>query len=407
RRYVHVYVNGAKRNTVMEDIQQPNNNMGEQWFPEAGGGEVHKVQLWFEFDDAAAGFSANGASLGNFTTSGGVKKVARYRWNLAKRGFDNYLAHDYTNIFRLVDTVNTPATGDTYTRTIESALDVEEWARTLLVEKVVGNWDSYGNGGGQNMYLYKPAGDTWRMMIWDIDFAFQSGNPADALFNITDAPLTRIFNHPPFARLYWRAIKECANGPLARANALIDAKFAALTSNGAGVSSPQGIKDYITARRNYMLGLLPGGPANHFDITSNSGNNFSTANNLVTLTGRASVDVATIEVNGSAYGLTWSTLTNWTLRLALPPGTTVLNVRGYDRSGNTVSGATDTITVTVTAPPALPEDFVVINEVMFAPAAPDAEFVELFNTSTNFSFDLSNWRFNGIDFVFPEGTIMA
>ena len=31
----------------------------------------------------------------------------------------------------------------------------------------------------------------------------------------------------------------------------------------------------------------------------------------------------------------------------------------------------------------------------------------LFNSSTNVSFDLSNWRFDGLGYVFPDNTIMA
>jgi hypothetical protein len=27
------------------------------------------------------------------------------------------------------------------------------------------------------MYAYKPAGDTWKMMIWDIDFSFYMPAP--------------------------------------------------------------------------------------------------------------------------------------------------------------------------------------------------------------------------------------
>ena len=38
---------------------------------------------------------------------------------------------------------------------------------------------------------------------------------------------------------------------------------------------------------------------------------------------------------------------------------------------------------------------------------PGASFVELLNTSTNLSFDLSNWRLNGLDYTFPSGTLLT
>ena len=35
------------------------------------------------------------------------------------------------------------------------------------------------------------------------------------------------------------------------------------------------------------------------------------------------------------------------------------------------------------------------------------DFIELFNRSATYSFDLSGWRLNGVDFTFPQGTIIT
>src|SRR5712671_3627301 len=43
---------------------------------------------------------------------------------------------------------------------------------------------------------------------------------------------------------------------------------------------------------------------------------------------------------------------------------------------------------------------------MYAPPAPDAEFIELYNTSSNITFDLSGWRFNGLSYTFPPGSLI-
>ncbi len=50
---------------------------------------------------------------------------------------------------------------------------------------------------------------------------------------------------------------------------------------------------------------------------------------------------------------------------------------------------------------------VVINEILYDPLLPDAEFVELFNTSTTNAFDLSGWTFNGLSYTFPGGATIA
>src|SRR5438876_7717860 len=43
---------------------------------------------------------------------------------------------------------------------------------------------------------------------------------------------------------------------------------------------------------------------------------------------------------------------------------------------------------------------------MYNPAVPDSSFVEIFNKSTITAFDVSNFRIDGADFAFPEGTVI-
>ena len=86
RRFVRVFVNGQQRQQVLEDTQQLAGQFLAEWFPNDDGGRLHKSQDWVEFQDNA--MSALGdvrATLGNFTTTGGIKKTARYRWQWAPR----------------------------------------------------------------------------------------------------------------------------------------------------------------------------------------------------------------------------------------------------------------------------------------------------------------------------------
>ena len=110
RRTVNVIVNGVRRNTAMEDVQQPGSDLAKEWYPDDPDGEVYKIQIWFEFDDAASGFSGAGCDLGNYTTTGGVKKLARYRWNWAKRAYQGSNTN-YTSLYGLVDTINNSLNG--------------------------------------------------------------------------------------------------------------------------------------------------------------------------------------------------------------------------------------------------------------------------------------------------------
>ncbi len=405
-RHVHLFVNGQRRNQVFVDSQQPNRAFLDQWFLVNPGGDLHKLAIWFEFDDAAATFAAAGVNLGLYTTSGGAKKLARYRWNWQKRAVVDS-ANNYASIYGLVDAANTPLSGEAYTALIDSTIDVNEWARVFAVEKLIGNWDSYGNGGGQNMYACKPGNDRWRVLLWDIDFAFAGNNPDADLFAWSDGPLARIFAHPPFQRLYWQALLEAANGPLlaANGNPWLDARYAAFDANGLGPTSPQDIKNYIATRRANLLATLSTVTA-PFQLTSNGGQDFTTGRNLITLAGSAPLNVCAIAVNGVAMPVTWTSLTNWTVRLTLHAGVNSLAIGGLDRQGQVIAGAFDSVRVNYTGIEELPQDRLVINELMHHPPIPGAEFIEILNTSASSAFDLSGWRIQGLDGTLPGGAVI-
>src|SRR5207249_2277402 len=133
----------------------------------------------------------------------------------------------------------------------------------------------------------------------------------------------------------------------------------------------------------------------------------TTANNLVTLTGLAPVEIKTIRVNGVAYPVTWGSVTNWNMNVPLSAAVNTLRLQAFDVHGNLLTNYNATVTVNYTGAIELPQDQLVINEIMYAAALPDAEFVELYNNSSEVTFDLSNLRFNGLDYTFPEGSTIA
>jgi len=414
-RPINVYVNGLARG-MFYDAQQPNGDFVEQWYPDDTEGELHKIQLGFEFGDTAsganeAGYSAVGANFGRYSTTGGAFKLARYRATLPWRSASPYQQNNYTSIYNLVNAtlttaaINTPA----YTSVLTNMFDVREWYKVHVAQHLYNNNDSFSYGGGQNAFMYKPVRDTWKLLVWDVDFAF-GGSASDAnLTGIGGADHGPRNDHGPFTRIYWQALIEAANGMMtsARSDPILTARYNGMIAAGASVSSPSGIQSFIATKRGVVLSAIAANNTSPFEIQSNNGADYSVSNNLVTLTGRAPYEVETIEVNGVAYTPSWSSATSWSLRLALPSGSNTLTLVTYDPNGNRLTNLTDTIRINVTAPPAPPQDYLVINEIMFAPQVPDAEYVELFNTSSNVSFDLSNWRFEGLDYVFPEGTVMS
>ncbi|MEO8428601.1 MAG: lamin tail domain-containing protein, partial [Verrucomicrobiota bacterium] len=411
RRYLRLFVNGQQRGAIFEDSQQPSAEVVDEWFADDNHGDLHKIEDWFEFDSTGDNKLFNvDATLQNFTTTAGAKKLARYRWNWRKRAVSDS-ANAYSNLFALVDAVNNPNSA-AYTAQTEAVMDVESWMRAFCVEHIAGNWDSYGYGRGKNMYAYKPDHAKWQLLAWDIDFVLGSSSDnatTDMFANVNDPTIARMLNHPPFRRAYFRAMEDAVNGPLlsSKINPILDAKYSALVANGVAVNNPGAIKTFVQDRRNFIITNHLNKVTASFAITSNNGINFSVNNNLLALAGTAPIGVKTIEVNGIAYPPTWTAVTSWTVNIPLNGAVNSLSLQGYDLRGNPISGASDTIAVTYTGAAALPQDYLVINEIMYNPLVPDASFIEIHNTSPSFSFDLSNYRLNGADFTFSEGTTIA
>ena len=366
RRYVNLFVNGTRRGTILEDTQVPNRDVVEERFPDDAAGELFKTAIWYETDDVRTDdFNASrvDARMANFTTTGGVKKTARYRWNYlphAVRGS----ANDYTNWFRLVEALNGPDAG--YAEAVEAQVDAEQWMRVFAFEHLAGQWDSFGFVTGANMFPYLGRQGRWTLLPWDVDIAFAYGysSPGGDPFACDDPVLLRMNSHPAFRRAYWRALLDAVNGPLASAavNAWLDPRDAALRANGLAVNAPDTLKSYISQERDFILiqlasvtaGYTVAGPAA-----------FSTSEPWVTLNGTAPIEVATILVSGAARPVTWTSLHAWTLQAPVGDGTNVLSIVGLNLQGQPVTGASNLVTIVYTGPPRT-APVVFINEWMAA-----------------------------------------
>ena len=433
RRYYVYYVNGNRHGPLMEDSQIPGSDMLKQYFPHDSNGWLYKCMNWFEGETTPQSGGNMDAqwegwcTLNKFTTTiNGVPnqhKLARYRWNYWIRNSPDSL-NNFTNVFALVDAANTPTSSSDYYPKMEAEVDTEEWMRWSAIEHATGDWDSFFTQNQWNMYLYKPVNGKWTALKWDWNITLGGGTSTwgpdgNNLFNAggNDGIMGAFQNYTPYRRAYLRALKDIAS--LAMNNTLVDplldARYAAFVANGltnaaysgmtvASPGLPGGLKSWIGTMHNSLLGALASQGVSNVAFTAASSGQ---TNNLVTLTGTAPVEVKTITINGTAYSLVWTTTTNWTTTIALAARTNVLAFQGYDLSGNALTNALTTTTIVYTNAILTSQGRVVINEIMANPAVTNAEFVEFFNTSTNFYFDLSNWRCNGLSYTFPGGSFIA
>ncbi|HNT14846.1 MAG TPA: lamin tail domain-containing protein [Verrucomicrobiota bacterium] len=416
RYIIRLHVNGVTdeaRHTVFEAVHQPGGSFIEQWSPDDTAGQFFKIDRAFEFNDSGGLIADPQPRIQNFTTTDGRKKREKYRWNFMYRAANR--VNDYTGIFALADALNA-AKPEPYTSSTLGLVDVEEWMRIFATEHIIVNFDAWGHDIGKNMYAYKPENGKWQLYMFDLDWlmlaAQVSGSrpPETApLFNSEDPVIAAMYAHPPFQRAYWRTVEDALNGPLDPANytPVMDAKYQSLVANqikwcdGAALTSPAAVKAWFVARRTFLQNQLATVAA-PFTVNPTP----SVSGNIATISGTAPVGVATITINGTPWQVHWTATTTWTARVSLQPGNNVLNVAGLDAQGGNVPGATDSFSINYGGAIPSPVDQVVINEIMYLPATPRAEYVELFNTSSTTSFDLSDWEFNGLSYRFPAGTFI-
>jgi hypothetical protein len=424
RRYVHFFVNGSQRSTttqrpgnfIFEDSQQPSGDMIDQWFPNDAGGQLFKVEDWFEFRDNGFDIEANNdADLIRRTIlrNGQPALVpAPYRFMFRKRsiGVGNS-ANDYSQIFALVDAVS-PADNPTNAVidpvAFGAVADWEQWMRVFAVQRAVGNWDSYGWARGKNDYWYKPAAGLFQHMTWDIDYSMGLGRPwNEPLFDSNEPRVTAMFNTPEIVRAYWRGFTDLVNGPFNNEtlDPFIDARISGLTANNVNIDpdAVTGIKTYIAERRGFLLSQLATVAA-VFAVDGPLA--YSTTNNLIMITGSAPVEVKTITLNGAAYPLTWTSVTNFMVRVVAQSGFNTYTFQGFDRFGTPIASATQVLTVEYDGPVAEPVGSLIISEIMFAPEATGGQFIEIMNRS-EFNFDLAGWRLEGVNLTFPPAAIVT
>ena len=360
RRFCRVVINGTQRQTVFEDTQQPSGEWIDEYWPNDNDGHLHKAQDWIEYADDGVTFETTLRAL--FTkesTTGGAHKSAAYRYQWAPRSVASF-ANDWADLEALIDAHNTGSSSadPAYFAALDPLVDEDSWARALAIQRIGGNWDTWGWLYGKNMYIYKPTRGPWAMTAWDIDFSLGLvGEPANAdLFANAQDPLADKFrNQPAFRRAYWSAFRDAVDGPMlaANANGRIDAMVAGLKANGitSSASEVSAVKSYIASRRSYIVSQLSAayGTTTFALIGSSS---LVDDDGLLTITGTAPPSVKTFRINGVRYTPQWTSQKNWQLPLKLYAANNNLVVEALGLRDNLLSSFP--LTVAVTGPPAVP-----------------------------------------------------
>ncbi len=332
--YVRLWLNGNDHG-VYSDTQKIDKSYIAVHFPDDTGGNLHKIDDYFEFDDNF-GFSNRDAHLTDYGT-----RKEEYRWSFEKRDTDR--DDDFSEVQNLAKLMNTSPASPSYEANVEKVIDPEEWVKVLAVERIIGNWDSFGYGRGKNMYMYRgPIEGRWKLLAWDMDFLLGNGaGTNEPLFGGIDSAVNNFLAYPKYKKLYLKAFRDLVDGPFRNAfiDPVMDQTYNLLRAN-MSVQDPSPIKSFIAQRRAYVLSQLPSAT---LVILTNGGNDFSTSATSVTIDGDAPLEVERFRLNGAAITPTITGISKWSFTRSIPLGTTMFNVEGLT-AANALVGS-DSISV--------------------------------------------------------------
>ena len=363
-------------------------------FTNGNNGTLYELELtYYPLTATAAGYKLPDPDnvQGTDITDLGPDKE-RYRYNFILKNHRN--TDDYATFMNFAQSWS--LNGTALDSASQQTTDVDEWLKVYALVSLAGVSDMYTFGGEHNLMAYVRPGDNRVLYFpWDMDFSFSQPATAPLVGNDN---LAKLVNLPGNLRRFYAYVAAAITTSY---NATYLAPW--ITHYDAFPGQDwSGDLGYITARGNYALSVINSAGGNTPFSVSTPAN--VTNNNLITVSGTAPVAITTILINGISYPVTWSSVSGWSVSVALPARTNGLNVAGYDLSGNLVTNLTRTIGFT--GPIADPTK-VVFNELMYQPAGTNAAYVEFYNSSTNFTFDLSNWRVNGLGYTFAAGSLLA
>jgi hypothetical protein len=372
-----------------------NGGAGTMWELELiyypNGGQTNQYGYKFVVQPGSNNDSVTGTDI---TDLGTEKEFYRYNF-IIKNHRD---VDDYSRFMTFARALGQPTQVD---QQIRQVMDVNEWMRAWALVTLCAVGDTYTFGNNHNLFMFlRPSDSRFVAFPVDMDFSFNRGTTA-AL--IGDQNISRVITNAPNLRLFYAHILDIINTSY---NANYMAYWITHYTKFLPGQDFSSVSSFLSGRASYAISQINGAGGNAAFAISGT-NVITTTNNLLTLTGSAPVQIKTIKINGVEYPLTWNSISGWTIRVPVLEASNSLQLVGYDVHGNPMPNFTTNITVNYTGPIEDPQGKVVIDEIMYNPQIPDSSFVELLNTSSRFTFNVSGWRLHGLDYTFPPGSILA
>ncbi|MDF7799600.1 lamin tail domain-containing protein [Pontiellaceae bacterium B1224] len=384
-------------------------------FPEAEqGGTLFNLELHYAPNGTTGG--PEDLKIGNpyNHTNGAYDLLDRgtgkepYRWGFQIRSARD--RDDYSQLIALNQAME--LSGTDLKEALDPLIDVDQWMRTFAMMSLNGTDDVYSRIWEHNFRFYvRPTDQKIIVLQWDLDRTFRYGSNVSII--PTDNNVVKLFSIPEYRRVFDGHLNDLVLSTF-------NSTYATPWASHLGTVSGWNVNALLSAIDNRATPAQASLPSiSAFEITTNSGNDFSEEDSTIDLSGIGWVDVFSIVVNGVETPVSWTGSKDWKITVPIGMGANLLTLTALDNRGTMVGS--DTITVTNTSPIDLARaGNIMLSELQYHPLDPtaaeltagftdadDFEFVELTSTA-HADIDLTNIRFsNGIDFIYPAGTMLA
>ncbi len=430
---------GEQNGSAMLTMAEFNDNFLADQYANGAAGSVHKLD--FIYYPTSNSIGGDVESLKPATPDAvigvGIPSIASMDKEVLRNNFlmgNATSADSYQGIINMDQALRVPQ-GAAFVTAIAAAVDVDEYLRASASMVFTNSTDHYSASGttvgaqAHNLKLYtRPADGRVLYLPWDADYQSLNAvvsppstvSPTSAIIN--NADLAKIIAASPgWERAFWGHLHNIMNTGFNRAylDPWIIHYQAYVTQGAMNQWQP-----WIDGRRTQVLtACATAVPSVAFSITTNGGANFSDPGPLVTLTGKAWLDVQNLRLAGSTefLAVTWTAKDTWQIKVPVHPGSNPFTIQGIGYDDTTVI-ASQAITITGTGTiEAASATNTVVSELHYHPLTPtasevtagysskdDFEFIELLNINATNYIELQGCHFDtGITYTFAVSTQLA
>ncbi|MBX3733978.1 MAG: lamin tail domain-containing protein [Verrucomicrobiae bacterium] len=314
----------------------------EDSVPRGGDGGLFKIELIY-FPTTTAGNDPQRPKLpqpddvisSDIEDRGDDPEAYRWHFLIENRRDDD----DYAPVVRLAKAMS--LSGAALDQQTRQWMDVDQWARVMALKTLSGDLDTYGLGYPHNQMIYFRPGDGRAMTFtWDMDYCW-ARNPSDPL--PVGANIGRVLALPGNQRRFLGHVGDLLERSF---NATYMSRWTAHYGLLAG-QNYSGVLSFIQQRaasaRNQLPRPVP------LSISTGGGADLLVNTSAITLAGRAGIEYKELVLRAPESGevWTWTSFTNWQVRVPLWLGENPLEVLGYNFRGELAASNRITVTSTV------------------------------------------------------------